>query len=92
MREILETMLRDVETETAPMRVLYEARKRMIRKKCIKRYKKKLTKINPHSEEFKGGKPISGLSFSTLIGYWCQGESKPGINRVFPINTEGYLT
>ena len=89
MREILKTMLRDVETETAPMRVLYEARKKMmINERNTQAYQKK-ARANPHSDEFKPNKPIASLSLTTLMYYWYGGDDE--INRVFPINTEGYL-
>ncbi|MDG6949548.1 MAG: hypothetical protein JRM77_06870 [Nitrososphaerota archaeon] len=95
MREILETMLRDIEKETAPMRVLYEAQtkeriKEIDRERRRHRRQKKM-RMNPHSTGFPGGKPIANLSFSILVNYWYHGQGTPGINRVFPINTEGYL-
>ena len=87
MREILETMLRDVETETAPMRVLYEAQTKESNRR---RYQKRV-RMNTHGSEFRRGKPIGDLSFITLVDCWNFGFGNHIINRVFPINTEGYL-
>ena len=92
MREILETTLRDVEKETAPMRVLYEARKKEAHRESSRQKYQKKARMNTHGRDFMPIKPIADLSFVSLIDSWYNRWANNRINRVFPINTEGYLT
>ena len=48
--------------------------------------------MNTHGRDFMPIKPIADLSFVSLIDSWYNRWANNRINRVFPINTEGYLT